>query len=61
MAGAPLLSFSYLSTTFEHYRYWGLKRRTNTEAREEYREEVNALLEDMGLQVPDPNEGRLYL
>lgn len=45
----------------ERYRYWGLKRRTNTEARKEYREEVNALLEDMGLQVPDPNEGRLYL
>ncbi len=45
----------------ERYRYWGLKRRTNTEAREEYRKEVNALLEDMGLQVPDPNEGRLYL
>ena len=45
----------------ERYRYWGLKRRTNTEAREEYRKEVNALLEDMGLQIPDPNEGRLYL
>ncbi len=45
----------------ERYRYWGLKRRTNTEAREQYRKEVNALIENMGLQVPDPNTGRLYL
>ncbi len=44
----------------ERYRYWGLKRRTNAEQRQQYTDEVNALIEDMGLQVPDPSEGRLY-
>lgn len=44
----------------ERYRQWGLKRRTNAEAREQYMAEVNALITDMGLDVPDPNEGRLY-
>jgi ring-1,2-phenylacetyl-CoA epoxidase subunit PaaA len=44
----------------ERYRQWGLKRRTNAEAREQYRQEVNALIEKMGLQIPDPNKGRLY-
>lgn len=45
----------------KRYREWGLKRRSNAQAREEYIKEVNALIEQMGLQVPDPNEGRLYL
>lgn len=45
----------------ERYRYWGLKRRTNAEQRQQYTDEVNALIEDMGLEVPDPNEGRLYV
>jgi ring-1,2-phenylacetyl-CoA epoxidase subunit PaaA len=45
----------------ERYCYWGLKRRTNAQAREEYIREVNPLIEQMGLQVPDPNGGRLYL
>ncbi len=44
----------------ERYRYWGLKRRTNAQARQEYINEVNALIEKMGLQIPDPNKGRLY-
>jgi len=44
----------------ERYRYWGLKRRTNAQAREEYIREVNPLIEQLGLQIPDPNEGRLY-
>ncbi len=44
----------------ERYRYWGLKRRTNAQQREEYTTEVNALITDMGLEIPDPNEGRLY-
>ena len=44
----------------ERYRYWGLKRRTNRQQREEYTAEVNALIEDMGLEIPDPDEGRLY-
>ena len=45
----------------ERYRYWGLKRRTNRQQREEYTAEVNALITDMGLAIPDPNEGRLYI
>ena len=44
----------------ERYRYWGLKRRTNRQQREEYTAEVNALITDMGLDIPDPSEGRLY-
>jgi len=49
------------STRSERYCYWGIKRRTNAQAREEYRKEVNPLIEQMGLKVPDPNKGRLYL
>ncbi len=44
----------------ERYRYWGLKRRTNRQQRAEYTAEINALITDMGLAIPDPNEGRLY-
>jgi ring-1,2-phenylacetyl-CoA epoxidase subunit PaaA len=49
------------STRAERYRQWGLKRRTNAEARAQYMAEVNPLIEDMGLQVPDPLAGRKYL
>lgn len=45
----------------ERYRYWGLKRRTNRQQRAEYTAEVNALITDMDLDIPDPNEGRLYI
>lgn len=45
----------------ERYCAWGIKRRTNAQAREEYMKEVKPLIEQMGLQVPDPNQGRLYL
>lgn len=45
----------------ERYLYWGLKRRTNAQARAEYIQEVNPLIEKMHLDVPDPNEGRQYL
>jgi ring-1,2-phenylacetyl-CoA epoxidase subunit PaaA len=44
----------------ERYRYWGIKRRTNAQAREEYLREVNPLIRAMGLEIPDPNAGRLY-
>ena len=43
------------------FRYWGLKRRTNAQAREDYIKEVNPLIEQMGLNVPDPLKGRNYL
>jgi len=45
----------------ERFRYWGIKRRSNAEAREEYIAEVNPLISGMGLQIPDPLEGRLYV
>jgi 1,2-phenylacetyl-CoA epoxidase catalytic subunit len=45
----------------ERYRYWGLKRRSNEQAREDYIDEVNPILEKIGLQVPDPLKGRHYL
>lgn len=45
----------------ERFRYWGIKQRSNAQAREAYIQEVNPLIESMGLVVPDPLEGRLYL
>jgi ring-1,2-phenylacetyl-CoA epoxidase subunit PaaA len=45
----------------ERYRQWGLKRRSNAEARAQYIAEVNPLIESMGLEVPDPLAGRKYL
>jgi ring-1,2-phenylacetyl-CoA epoxidase subunit PaaA len=45
----------------ERYRHWGLKRRTNAQAREEYIREVNPLIAAMGLMVPDPTVGREYV
>jgi ring-1,2-phenylacetyl-CoA epoxidase subunit PaaA len=45
----------------ERYVYWGLKRRANEEAREQYIAEVDPLITAMGLEVPDPLEGRHYL
>ncbi len=50
-----------VSKRSERYRYWGLKRRLNAQARQEYINEVNPLIEQMGLEIPDPNKGRLYL
>jgi ring-1,2-phenylacetyl-CoA epoxidase subunit PaaA len=51
-------SGGYRSTRF---REWGIKRRSNEEARAEYIAEVNPLIAKMGLEIPDPVEGRLYL
>jgi len=45
----------------ERYRYWGLKRRSNAQAREDYIREVTPLIEEMGLKVPDSLKGRKYL
>ena len=45
----------------ERYRFWGLKRRSNDDARQQYLAQVNPLIEGMGLQVPDPLKGRKYL
>jgi ring-1,2-phenylacetyl-CoA epoxidase subunit PaaA len=45
----------------ERYLAWGLKRRTNAEARAQYQAEVNPLIQSMGLDVPDPLASRKYL
>ena len=45
----------------ERYIEWGLKRRTNAEARRAYIEEVSPLIAELGLDVPDETKGRLYL
>jgi ring-1,2-phenylacetyl-CoA epoxidase subunit PaaA len=45
----------------ERYLYWGLKRRTNEEARREYIAEVEPQIAALGLQVPDRLVGRRYL
>jgi len=52
---------SSTSKRAERYMYWGLKRRTNDEARQLYMAEVNPIIESMGLQVPDPLAGRKFL
>ena len=49
------------STRDQRYIHWGLKRRTNAQARQEYIDEVNAIIEKMRLEVPDPFAGRQYL
>jgi ring-1,2-phenylacetyl-CoA epoxidase subunit PaaA len=43
------------------YCHWGLKRRSNTQARWEFKKEVDPLIQNMGLSVPDPVTGRQYL
>jgi ring-1,2-phenylacetyl-CoA epoxidase subunit PaaA len=50
-----------VSRRSERYIYWGLKRRPNAVARQQYKDEVDALITKMGLQIPDPNKGRLYM
>ena len=45
----------------ERYREWGLKRRSNAQARQDYTNEVNPLIQQMGLEIPDPNKNRLYM
>jgi len=49
------------STRDQRYVYWGLKRRTNAQARQEFIQEVNPLIEKVGLQVPDPRKDRKYI
>jgi ring-1,2-phenylacetyl-CoA epoxidase subunit PaaA len=43
------------------YCHWGLKKRSNTQARWEFKKEVDPLILNMGLSVPDPVAGRKYL
>lgn len=41
--------------------HWGLKRRSNSQARWEFIKEVSPLIQNMGLDVPDPVAGRKFL
>ena len=43
------------------YIHWGLKRRTNAEARREYIAEVTPLIQELGLRVPDETADRHFL
>jgi len=45
----------------ERFIYWGLKHRTNAQARQEYFTEVADMLIDLGLEVPDPTTDRHFL
>lgn len=49
------------STRDQRYIYWGLKRRTNSQARQEFIEEVDPLIRKLGMRVPDPLKDRKYL
>ncbi len=44
----------------ERYLEWGLKQRTNAEARQAYIEEVTPLITALGLDVPDEKSGRKF-
>lgn len=52
---------SSTSKRAERYRHYGLKRRTNEEARRQYVAEVDPLIRQMGLVVPDPTKGRKFV
>ena len=41
--------------------HWGLKRRSNSQARWEFIKEVGPMIQDMGLTVPDPIKDRKFL
>jgi ring-1,2-phenylacetyl-CoA epoxidase subunit PaaA len=49
------------SARTERYIEWGLKRRTNEEARRQYIAEVDPQIEALGLSIPDKLKGRKYL
>jgi ring-1,2-phenylacetyl-CoA epoxidase subunit PaaA len=41
--------------------HWGLKRRSNSQARWEFMKEVGPIIQGMGLTVPDPIKDRKFL
>jgi len=43
------------------YCHWALKRRSNSQARWEFKKEVDPVIQQMGLEVPDPTAGRKFL
>ena len=49
------------SARTERYIEWGLKRRTNGDARQQYVTEMEPKIAALGLFVPDRLQGRKYL
>lgn len=49
------------SARTERYLEWGLKKRTNEEARRQYVAEMEPKIQAIGLVVPDRLQGRKYL
>ncbi len=45
----------------DRYRYWGLKKCTNEELRNQFTAEARPLLEELAIEVPPDEEGRSYL
>jgi len=45
----------------EEYLHWGIKKRTNEQARKQYMAEAQALIEQFGLKEPDPLKDRRFL
>jgi ring-1,2-phenylacetyl-CoA epoxidase subunit PaaA len=45
----------------EEYVHWGIKKRTNEQARTQYRAEAVKLIEQFGLKEPDPLKDRRFL
>ena len=45
----------------EQYREWGIKKRTNAEARTQYRAEALKIINRFGLTEPDPLKNRRYV
>jgi len=41
--------------------HWGLKRRSNSQARWEFKKEADSIIQSIGLTVPDPVQGRKFL
>ncbi len=60
VTGLDMFGLSGSSRT-ERYIEWGLKRRTNEEARQQYVAEMEPKIVALGLRVPDRLEGRQYL
>ena len=59
-AGLDMFGRSDSPAQYDQIR-WGLRRRTNEEMREAFREEVDAVLRAVGLEPPDPRANRRYL
>ena len=59
-AGLDMFGRSDSTRQYEYIR-WGLRRRTNEEMRQAFREEVDTVLRRVGLEPPDPLANRRYL